>query len=83
MERAAQSYFNLAKQQMRMGNYPAATANYRRAWQIEETIAAAKGREARARRAMQARNQIIAKRRYACAQSWTTQGCVASSIPNR
>jgi hypothetical protein len=83
MERSAQSYFDLAKQQMRMGNYPAATANYRRAWQIEETIAAAKGREARARRAMQARNEIIAKRRYACAQSWTTQGCVASSIPNR
>jgi hypothetical protein len=83
MERAAQNYFDLAKQQMRQGNYSAATANYRRAWQIEETIAAAKGREARARRAMQARNQIIAKRRYACAQSWTTQGCVASSIPNR
>ena len=46
-------------------------------------VSAAKGREARARRAMQARNEIIAKRRYACAQSWTTQGCVASSIPNR
>jgi hypothetical protein len=83
MERSAQSYFDLAKRLMRMGNYPGATANYRRAWQIEETIAAAKGREARARRAMQTRNGIIAKRRYACAQSWTTQGCVASSIPNR
>jgi hypothetical protein len=83
MERSAQSYFDLAKRQMRMGNYSAATANYQRAWRIEETIAAAKGREARTRRAMQARNEIIAKRRYACAQSWTTQGCVASSILNR
>jgi hypothetical protein len=63
MERSAQSYFDLAKRQMRMGNYSEATANYQRAWRIEEIIAAAKGRLARARRAMQAKNEIIADRR--------------------
>jgi hypothetical protein len=84
MERSAQGYFVLARRQMRAGNYAAARANYRRAWQIEETIAAAKGRQARARMlAMQAKNETIADRRSTCAQSWTTQGCAASSIPNR
>jgi hypothetical protein len=64
MAGSAQSYFDLAKRQMRMGNYSAATANYQRAWQIEEISAAAKGRQTRARRAMQqAKNEMIAKRR--------------------
>ncbi|MGO9936482.1 MAG: hypothetical protein ACLPH3_02315 [Terracidiphilus sp.] len=63
MARSAQSYFDLADQQMHKGNYAAATANYKRAWQIEEKIAAAKGRLVRARRAMQAENESIANRR--------------------
>ena len=58
--RSAQSYFNLADLQMRKGNYAAAAANYKRAWQIEENRAAAKGRLARARRTMQAKNQSLA-----------------------
>jgi tetratricopeptide (TPR) repeat protein len=60
MARSAQSYFNLADLQMHKGNYAAAAANYKRAWQIEENRAAAEGRLARARRAMQAKKQSIA-----------------------
>ncbi len=60
MTRSAQRYFHLADQQMHKGNYAAAAANYKRAWRIEENSAAAKGRLARARRAMQAENESIA-----------------------
>ena len=63
MARPAQSYFDLASQQMHNGNYAAAAANYKRAWRIEENRAAAKGRLVRARRAMQAENESIANRR--------------------
>jgi hypothetical protein len=63
MARSAQSYFDLANQQMHKGNYAAAAANYKRAWRIEENSAAAKGRLVRARRAMQAENDSIANRR--------------------
>jgi tetratricopeptide (TPR) repeat protein len=63
MTRSAQSYFDLAKQQMRKGNYAAAEADYKRAWRIEENSAAAKGRLVRARRAMQAENEGIANPR--------------------
>ena len=63
MARSAQSYFDLAYQQMHKGNYAAATANYKRAWRIEENSAAAKGRLVRARRAMQAEKESIANRR--------------------
>jgi hypothetical protein len=63
MARSAQSYFDLANQQMHKGNYAAAAANYKRAWQIEENSAAAKGRLVRARRAMQAEKESIANRR--------------------
>jgi hypothetical protein len=63
MARSAQSYFDLADQQMHKGNYAAATANYKRAWRIEEISAAAKGRLVRARRAMQAEEESIANRR--------------------
>jgi hypothetical protein len=50
MARSAQTYFDLADQQMHQGNYAAAAANYKRAWRIEENSAAAKGRLVRARR---------------------------------
>ena len=63
MARSAQSYFDLANQQMHKGNYAAAAANYKRAWRIEENSAAAKGRLVRARRAMQAEKESIANRR--------------------
>jgi hypothetical protein len=63
MARSAQRYFDLANQQMHKGNYAAAAANYKRAWQIEENSAAAKGRLVRARRTMQAENERIANRR--------------------
>jgi len=63
MAPAAQRYFDLANQQMHKGNYAAAAANYKRAWQIEENSAAAKGRLVRARRTMQAKNENIANRR--------------------
>jgi hypothetical protein len=62
MARSAQSYFELANQQMHKGNYAAAAANYKRAWRIEENRAAAKGRLVRARRAMQAEKESIANR---------------------
>ena len=63
MARSAQSYFDLANQQMHKGNYAAAAANYKRAWQIEENSAAAKGRLVRARRTMLAEKESIANRR--------------------
>ena len=58
--RSAQRYFDLADQEMHKGNYAAASANYKRAWRIEENRAAAKGRLARARRTMQAEKENIA-----------------------
>jgi hypothetical protein len=58
----AQSYFELANQEMHEGNYAAAQANYQRAWRIEENRAAARGRMVRARRAMQAERESLAKR---------------------
>jgi len=61
--RSAQSYFDLADQQLHKGNYAAAAANYKRAWRIEENSAAAKGRLVRARRAMQAEKESISNRR--------------------
>jgi hypothetical protein len=63
MARSAQSYFDLAKQEMHKGDYAAAAANYKRAWQIEENIAAAKGRLVRARRAFEEEKESIANRR--------------------
>jgi Tfp pilus assembly protein PilF len=63
MARSAQNYFDLADQQMHKGDYAAARANYKRAWRIEENIAAAKGRQVRARLAMQAEEESIANRR--------------------
>jgi len=68
MELSAQSYFDLANQQMHKGNCAAAAANYKRAWRIEENSAAAKGRLVRARRAMQVEKESIADRRQKCAQ---------------
>lgn len=61
--RSAKSYFDLADQQLHKGNYAAAAANYKRAWRIEEHIAAAKGRLARARLTMQAEKESIANQR--------------------
>jgi hypothetical protein len=61
--RAAQSYIDSANREMDRGNYTAAIANYKRAWQIDGNSAAAKARLGRARRAMQAENEIIANRR--------------------
>ncbi len=63
MARSAQSYFDLANQQMHKGNYAAAAADYKRAWRIQENIAAAKGRQVRARRTMLAQRESIANRR--------------------
>ena len=61
--RAAQSYIDSANRQMDKGNYMAAIANYKRAWQVDGNSSAAKAHLERARRAMQAENEIIAKRR--------------------
>lgn len=61
--RAAQSYIDSAKRQMDKGNYTAAIANYKRAWQLDGNSSAAKAHVERARRAMQAENEIIANRR--------------------
>jgi hypothetical protein len=58
--RSAQHYFALADQQMHQGNYAAAAANYQRAWRIEQNRAAARGRLARARRAMLAEKESVA-----------------------
>src|SRR6202158_2662811 len=60
---AAQSYIDSATRQMDKGNYTAAIANYKRALQVDGNSSAAKVCLARARRAMQAENQIIASRR--------------------
>jgi hypothetical protein len=48
---------------MDKGNYMAAIANYKRALQVDRNSSAAKARLGRARRAMQAENDIIASRR--------------------
>jgi len=60
---AAQSYIDSANRQMDKGNYMAAIANYKRALQVDRNSSAAKARLGRARRAMQAENEIIASRR--------------------
>jgi hypothetical protein len=60
---AAQSYIDSANRQMDKGNYTAAIANYKRALQVDGNSSAAKTRLGRARRAMQAENDIIASRR--------------------
>jgi hypothetical protein len=61
--RAAQSYVESANRLMDKGNYAAAIAGYKRAWQADGNSTAAKARLGRARRAMQAENEIIANRR--------------------
>jgi hypothetical protein len=61
--RAAQSYIDSAKRQMDKGNYMAAIASYKRAWQVDGNSSAAKVHMERARRAMQAENKILANRR--------------------
>ena len=61
--RAAQSYIDSANRQMDRGNYMAAIANYKRARQVDGNSSAAKARLDRARRAMQAENEILANRR--------------------
>jgi hypothetical protein len=61
--RAAQGYIDSANRQMDKGNYMAAIANYKRAWQVDGNSSAAKAYMGRARRAMQAENKIIANRR--------------------
>jgi cytochrome c-type biogenesis protein CcmH/NrfG len=48
---------------MDKGNYTAAIANYKQALQVDGNSTAAKARLGRARRAMQAENEIIADRR--------------------
>ncbi len=63
MARSAQSYFDLANQQMHKGNYAAAAADYKRAWRIQQNVAAAKGRQVRARRTMLAQKETVANRR--------------------
>jgi hypothetical protein len=60
--RTAQSYVDSASRLMDMGNYTAAIANYKQALQVDGNSAAAKARLDRARRAMQAENEIIARR---------------------
>ena len=60
---ALQSYIDSANRQMDKGNYTAAIANYKRALQVDGNSSSAKVCLGRARRAMQAENQIIASRR--------------------
>jgi hypothetical protein len=60
--RTAQSYVDSANRQMDKGNYTAAIASYKQAWQVGGNRTAAKARLERARRAMQAENEIIARR---------------------
>ncbi len=60
---AAQSYIDSANRQMDKGNYTAAIAYYKRALQVDGSSSAAKTRMGRARRAMQAENEILAGRR--------------------
>ena len=61
--RAAQSYIDSANRQMDKGDYMAAIANYKRAWQVDGNSSAAKVQMERARLAMQAENKILANRR--------------------
>lgn len=60
---ALQSYIDSANRQMDKGNYSAAIANYKRALQLDGNSSSAKVCLGRARRAMQAENEIIASRR--------------------
>jgi hypothetical protein len=60
--RTAQSYVDSASRQMDRGNYTAAIASYKQAWHVDGDSTAAKARLERARRAMQAENEIIARR---------------------
>jgi FecR protein len=60
---AAQGYIDSANRQMDKGNYTAAIATYKRALQVDGNSSAAKACLGRARRAMQAENEIIASRR--------------------
>jgi len=60
---ALQSYIDLANRQMEKGNYTAAIANYKQALQVDGSNSSAKVCLGRARRAMQAENEIIASRR--------------------
>jgi hypothetical protein len=59
----AQSYIDSANRHMDKGNYSAAIANYKRAFQVDRNSSAAKARLDRAHRAMQAENEITASRR--------------------
>jgi len=61
--RTAQSYVESANRQMDKGNYTAAIAKYKQALRADGNSTAAKARLGRARRAMQAENEIIANRR--------------------
>ncbi len=61
--RTAQSYVDSASREMGKGNYTAAIVSYKQAWQVDGNSTAAKARLERARRAMQAENEIIANRR--------------------
>jgi hypothetical protein len=60
--RTAQSYVNSASRQMDKGNYTAAIASYKQALHVDGNSTAAKARLERARRAMQAENEITARR---------------------
>ena len=60
---ALQSYIDSANRQMERGNYTAAIANCKRALQVDGNSGSAKVCLGRARRAMQAENEIIASRR--------------------
>jgi Tfp pilus assembly protein PilF len=59
----AQSYVDSANRKMEKGNYAAAIASYKQALRVDGNSTAAKARLERARRAMQAENEIIADRR--------------------
>jgi hypothetical protein len=61
--RTAQVYVDSANRQLDKGNYAAAIASYKRAWQVDRNNTAAKNRVERARRAMLAENKIITERR--------------------
>lgn len=60
---AAKNYIDSANRQMDKGNYTAAIADYKRALKADGNSSAAKAGLARARRAMQAENEILASRR--------------------
>jgi hypothetical protein len=61
--RAARVYLDSANRQLDKGNYTAAIASYKRAYQVDRNNTATKSRLERARRAMLAENKIIAERR--------------------